>query len=162
GALPDHVRLRRRDEARRPCILLPGDQPAARRALRLRREGRARLRGSPVRRRGLRVSCAERSVNAVGRNAARLAIAGGALVALGAVSPWRWIVPAFVGPLGLFMALVGVALIMRACVVDTSTLRVADGAAFEPVSPAEAVAAADPAFREFCRRNGFELVGYRL
>lgn len=99
----------------------------------------------------------------------RLAVAGGALcalglagVGLGALAPWRWIVPAFIGPLGLFMALVGLALIIRACVVDTSTLRVADGAAFEPVSPAEALAAATPAFRDFCRRNGFELVGYRL
>lgn len=98
-----------------------------------------------------------------------LAVAGGALwalgligVALGAFAPWRWIVPAVFGPLGVVMALVGVALIVRACVVGASTLHVADGAAFEPVSPAEAEAAASPAFREFCRRQGFEIVGYRL
>lgn len=99
----------------------------------------------------------------------RLAVAGGALcalglagVALGAVAPWRWIVPAVVGPLGLVMALVGVALIVRACVVDVRMLYPTEDVDIEPVPPAEAEAAASPAFREFCRRQGFDLVGYRL
>lgn len=103
----------------------------------------------------------------------RLAVAGGACFALGlsllyagTIHPWRWLVPPSFSPVGFTLMVVGFALLIRAAVrsgaIDTPTLRRAEEAAIEPVSPKEAEAAASPAFRDFCRRNDYELAGYRL